>query len=212
MTQRPDFPLDPARELVETVRRDAEAAVLARHQGLLKHAQGWQCGALVLAAVQVVYADCDMRGTTPAERLKLAYADAPEALANALHDAQITLARIHHARLLERALVVLDSPDSTCPRTADIAPFPEGNLEILHTGQWRPVLDLQPRGFGDFDTWMFLLEDGDRLDYGREQRVWVRASRNPAPEPKWRRVLRAQLDASAGSVPVTVATAKPVAP
>lgn len=171
------LPLDPQLELIERIRRDAEAAELALHRGALDRDRFERtCGLLVFAAMAVVRSQCDEDGTTVARVLADEFAHDPALLGRRLAATQRRLARLHFALLLDRAQAVLDNPDSVCthPGSIDFTEMPE----VLHNGQWRTVIDAD-YNTGHLVTWRLTTVDGHTLRFPEHLhgRIWVRGRR-----------------------------------
>lgn len=171
------LPLDPPLELIERIRRDAEAAELALHRGALDRDQfGKTCGLLVFAAIAVVRAQCDADGTTPMRVLAAEFAHDPALIERRLAATRHRVARLHFALQLERAQMVLDGPDSVCahPGSVDFTEMPE----VLLDGQWRTIID------ADHDSnllskWRLITANGTTLPFPEQLRgrIWVRGRR-----------------------------------
>lgn len=183
------LPLDPPLELIERIRRDAEAAELALHRGALDRDRfEATCGLLVFAAIMVVRTQCDQDGTTPIQVLAAQFAHDRAQLERRLAATRHRVAQLHFALLLERAQMVLDSPDSVCthPGSVDFTEMPE----VLLDGQWRTVID------ADHDSvllsrWRLITASGTTLPFPEQLRgrIWVRGRRvtplspNQPPQP-----------------------------
>lgn len=172
--------LDPPRGLIERIRRDTEAAELALRHGLLQRdAFERTCGLLVFAAIATVRSECARTGTTPAQLLADEHQDNLALLVAQLKVTRTKVARLHFAALLERAEMVLDSPDATCPHVSDLEV--SERPEVLHDGRWRTIIDVD-----QIDGQAVLIAaGGDTLIPPRHLRgrIWVRAGRVPSAAP-----------------------------
>ena len=178
---RTALPLDPPLDLIERIRRDAEAAELALHRGALER-DGFArtCGLMVFAAIGVTREQCDSDGTTPIRRLVEEYAHDRALLERRLAVARRRVAQLHFALMLERAQTVLDSPDSICthPGSLDFTEAPD----VLINGRWRTVVDAD-HSSGWLPAWRLITSDGQKLPFPQHLRgrIWVRGRRTGIP-------------------------------